>query len=1338
MKVRLFLHVLFVTVSLFAFSSFAQNSGASLSPKLVTAPCGKSVCIWNAFGPSTYAQQTGNPEVITATFSVLNVNTQYTMHIDNSGVASAVILVNGTEVFGPSDFNPGVATLDRPITLAASNTLSVELRSKPGTSLAITVIGVDNDPPSIAELAGPTHNAFGWNNTDVGVSFLCSDATSGIAICPASFVLASEGLNQIAQGTAFDRAGNSTTSSIQVSIDKTAPAITASQTPSPNSANWNNTPVTVNFSCTDNLSGVQSCNAPVTIATEGANQNVSGKTVDFAGNSTSTQASVNIDLTPPSISIASPANGAAVSAAKLQLTGSVSDNLSGVAAVSCNGGPASVTPGSFSCNVTLASGSNSIQIQATDVAGNTASTQLSVTFNPIPVVPPKAIFITPTMASLLSGQMRTVKLVGDIGQLVTGAKWTISDSSVASITPSDPPQLTALTPGTVTLTATFSGLSASMTVNVFSGTTLPVGTPIWSVDPTSGNTVMQMIRGNPVNPGDPDLFAIERPNTLRAFTADGQQLWTILLDLTAQPFASQAATVSAAAPFAATASTTRALTIEPAVTALSVPSILDTTVLPDPTDPMAQMALQFNPMQRFLRRHPEMAGKISLSSSAAFATSALAPQAATASFIEEDFLDFSIPDNNGGIVNVITRILDPVDSRTPPRLVGTLVRVDNATQQMSWRYDSPGEIFDRIAIAPDNTVYIEEQIVGRCCSFATIGVLAFDGVTGQQKFNLPLPLGHSNVFAFCANCSNPGVPANLASGVSVGPLSVMPDGSVTLITATQNLDETVQFMSFPPPPDCRFAPGLQFAPDCEIAVSDHRKIQRFIIQPDGSSSTQLLHAFDFDAANCGGDCHDPGLNTDPRNIFFGFFFDLTPAEVIPDGNGGVLAAWTGGGNSEPELGTQASHISHFDASGGVTDYIVPLFAWNITPEDPFFSPSFLGAMMLGENNVVFGSNGGKIEAFDQGSGSEHWNSIPNGFVFLLESKAKGGMNAYTKIGKTVNGLLSFDPFGALTFFPITTGISSLSYFDASTLLATTTSGQGQMVSGIDSDLSSLCWVFPEGNDVQQSAPVPIQITKVTRNRSIVGGTVNLFVRGKGFGKSPQLIFGDPAKPVSFLTVINFNYDQDTGVITADVQVTPDAPGGKIPIFIKNGTRVSNANKQAFFFVQIPTAIRGAKVQNDDPNLATDSSGAAPLQTPTDGPVITLSGAFLTPDVHRCGVYRNYAFQLVDQDSPPQAINASYQLTENLSGWTPACTQANADQCPSQLQTDSNEAGIFADLHGRTHSAGVCLALNENVSVQQSFKVTTKNNSYNLKTTCAISFGNFAGTLKETTSCKDAQ
>src|SRR5262249_8395525 len=42
-----------------------------------------------------------------------------------------------------------------------------------------------------------------------------------------------------------------------------------------------------------------------------------------------------------------------------------------------------------------------------------------------------------------------------------------------------------------------------------------------------GNTITQMVPGNPLNPGDPDIFAVEAPDTLRAFTKDGLQLWAV-------------------------------------------------------------------------------------------------------------------------------------------------------------------------------------------------------------------------------------------------------------------------------------------------------------------------------------------------------------------------------------------------------------------------------------------------------------------------------------------------------------------------------------------------------------------------------------------------------------------------------------------------------------------------------------------------------------------------------------------------------------------------------------------------------------------------------------------
>jgi len=58
--------------------------------------------------------------------------------------------------------------------------------------------------------------------------------------------------------------------------------------------------------------------------------------------------------------------------------GSISDALSGIASVTCNGSGATVQSGTFTCAITLSAGSNSIAVQATDVAGNTSTQSISV------------------------------------------------------------------------------------------------------------------------------------------------------------------------------------------------------------------------------------------------------------------------------------------------------------------------------------------------------------------------------------------------------------------------------------------------------------------------------------------------------------------------------------------------------------------------------------------------------------------------------------------------------------------------------------------------------------------------------------------------------------------------------------------------------------------------------------------------------------------------------------------------------------------------------------------------------------------------------------------------
>ena len=156
------------------------------------------------------------------------------------------------------------------------------------------------------------------------------------------------------------------------------PTITAAISPTPNAAGWNNSNVTVTFTCSDPVFAITSCTPPVQITTEGANQVVAGTAVNQAGFSSSTSVSVNLDKTPPIVAITSPLNGVTVNPGSITLTGKATDALSGIATVNCKGTAAVLSGSDFSCVVPVVVGPNTIPIQTMDKAGNTASASLLV------------------------------------------------------------------------------------------------------------------------------------------------------------------------------------------------------------------------------------------------------------------------------------------------------------------------------------------------------------------------------------------------------------------------------------------------------------------------------------------------------------------------------------------------------------------------------------------------------------------------------------------------------------------------------------------------------------------------------------------------------------------------------------------------------------------------------------------------------------------------------------------------------------------------------------------------------------------------------------------------
>ena len=97
------------------------------------------------FGPQQYTRTKGPPNRFTDTFQNCETAAQYKMVVANGSsegedrISSASIILNGTQVFSPSDFNQQVARLEKPVTLARDNQLLVRLASKPGSVLTIDV-----------------------------------------------------------------------------------------------------------------------------------------------------------------------------------------------------------------------------------------------------------------------------------------------------------------------------------------------------------------------------------------------------------------------------------------------------------------------------------------------------------------------------------------------------------------------------------------------------------------------------------------------------------------------------------------------------------------------------------------------------------------------------------------------------------------------------------------------------------------------------------------------------------------------------------------------------------------------------------------------------------------------------------------------------------------------------------------------------------------------------------------------------------------------------------------------------------------------------------------------
>lgn len=350
----------------------------------------------------------GWPQEQTLEFSAPVAGAHYQLRLRNGDgellpVATGWVWLNDRELLGPQDFarerpfcrkghhfglpwRPGFGRpcetereVQLPLSLEWDNTLTVKLLGHWHSGVQLEIVGVDNGLPLISAAVNPAANDAGWHNSDATVSFLCSDGLAGIEHCSEPVLVSEEGAEQEIAGTAVDRAGNSADTQVTVSLDKTAPTLTATIEPTANEAGWHRQAATIRYRCEDALSGIADCPAEHQVSGEGTDQRVAASATDIAGNSTAIERSVSLDLTPPEIAttIAPPANTNGWHNSPVALEYQCSDHLSGVA--DCPGERVESEQGL----------NREIAVTATDAAGNitNSSTQLSIDTTPPAIQP---------------------------------------------------------------------------------------------------------------------------------------------------------------------------------------------------------------------------------------------------------------------------------------------------------------------------------------------------------------------------------------------------------------------------------------------------------------------------------------------------------------------------------------------------------------------------------------------------------------------------------------------------------------------------------------------------------------------------------------------------------------------------------------------------------------------------------------------------------------------------------------------------------------------------------------------------------------------------------------
>jgi RHS repeat-associated protein len=370
------------------------NSAISVS--LLTVPDAKFM----VYGPRMFERDNGTPVTITENFTLpAGAKPPAFLCIRNGELdgsrrnSSSRVILNGTEIVGPSDLNQQVSGFLRPVTFQQNNVLQVEMKGSPGSRLTICGMATDSLAPRLT-ITAPTPSlitreaqidAVGVVVEQTAVKITVNGqlasvtpGTAGQTSFTSRVTLAAEGPNAIAF-TAIDAAGNRTDSSRTVIRDTHAPVVTLNSLPDSATVRADSA-LTVSGTITDltkvtaNVNGQALAIDSVTHAfsqriTLASGMNfVTLTATDAAGNATSVVRQITVDNTPPTLTLTGPAESLITKELVAHVTGTATANTA--VSVTVNGVATTLASGgAFATDVAIAEGAGTITVVATNAAG---------------------------------------------------------------------------------------------------------------------------------------------------------------------------------------------------------------------------------------------------------------------------------------------------------------------------------------------------------------------------------------------------------------------------------------------------------------------------------------------------------------------------------------------------------------------------------------------------------------------------------------------------------------------------------------------------------------------------------------------------------------------------------------------------------------------------------------------------------------------------------------------------------------------------------------------------------------------------------------------------------